>query len=55
MRTITRNEFVEAFADSYAAYVGEPEWFKKNYPNTYKYFETVIKKYEKTGQYDPYL
>ena len=55
MRTITRNEFVEAYADSYAAYVREPEWFKKNYPNTYKYFETVIKKYEKTGKYDPYL
>ena len=54
-RTQTRNEFVEAFADSYAAYVREPEWFKKNYPNTYKYFETVTKKYEKTGKYDPYL
>ena len=55
MRTESNNEFVEAFADSYAAYVREPEWFKKNYPNTYKYFETVIKKYEKTGKYDPYL
>lgn len=55
MRTESNNEFVEAFADSYAAYVREPEWFRKNYPNTCKYFDTVIKKYEKTGKYDPYL
>ena len=46
--TSVNTEHIESWADCVAAYVNEPEWFHKNYPNTYDYIKEMFTTYKRT-------